>query len=159
MERILCFLNKYSNVLIAFFALLTTIATFLIWRVARKQTEISGKQTEYMYLMGKAAEQPIIAVNCSIDDLQNYTVRNNFETVYGGREQILVIQINNIGRGAAHNLKIEQRGRETKEIDILPVGQKHEYFIRTEKIKSEDISPTVKVTYQDIFEKQFTIED
>ena len=47
------FLDKYSNVLIAISAILTTLATFLIWGVSRKQTE-------YMYLMAKAAERPII---------------------------------------------------------------------------------------------------
>ena len=62
MENILLFLERYSNVLIAFFAFLTTIATFLIWRVSSKQTEISSKQTEYMCLMGEVAEQPIIKI-------------------------------------------------------------------------------------------------
>ena len=153
MESILLFLEKYSNVLIAFFAFLTTIATFLIWRV-------SSKQTEYTYLMGKVAEQPIIKIIYEIGDLRDYTMsmKNNFETVYEGSMQILTIQISNIGRGAAHNLKIEQRGRETKEIDILPVSQKHEYFIPTEEIKSGEVSSNVKVTYQDIFKNEFTTE-
>ena len=99
MECILLFLEKYSNVLIAFFAFLTTIATFLIWNVSRKQTEASRKQAEYTCLMGKAAEQPIITVNYTIDDLHNYTVRNNFDFVFAGSMKILVIQINSIGRG------------------------------------------------------------
>ena len=154
MECILIFLEKYSNVLIVIFAALTTTATFLIWWVSRKQTEISS-------LMAKVAEQPIIQTNYTISDLRDYTMsmENNFETVIGNREQILVIQINNIGRGAAHNLKIEQRGRETKEINVLPVGQKHEYFVLAEEVRSKEISPTVKVTYQDIFKNEFTIED
>ena len=111
-----------------------------------------------MYLMGKAAEQPIIQRNYIRDTLQDYTHGKDFEFVLGNREAvlILVIQINNIGRGAAYNLRIEQHGRETKEIDILPVGQTHEYFILAEDIRSEEISPTVKVTYQDIFENEFT---
>ena len=62
-----------------------------------------------------------------------------------------------MGNGPAHNLKIEQQGRETEEIDILPVGQKREYFILGEDIRSEKVSPTVKVEYQDIFEKEFTV--
>ena len=152
MECILLFLDKYSNVLIAFFAFLTTIATFLIWNVSRKQTR-------FTYLMGKASEQPIIQTNYIIDNLHDYTQRNNFSGTYVDRDKILVIQVSNIGRGSAYNLKIEQRGRETKEIDMLPVGQKHEYFILAEEIRSEKTSPTVRVTYQDIFENEFTIED
>ncbi|MDD9975998.1 MAG: hypothetical protein OXU27_18455 [Candidatus Poribacteria bacterium] len=163
MESILLFLEKYSNVLIAFFAFLTTIATFLIWRVARRQAEISSKQTEYMYLMGKAAEQPIIQTNYTTDNLQNYTARRNFNAVHDAVhvdiDNILVIEISNIGRGSAYNLRIEQRGRETTEIDILPVGQKYEYFVSGEDIRLAEISPTVKVTYQDIFENEFTVED
>ena len=150
MEGILLFFETYSNVPIAISAILTTVATFLIWRVSRKQTE-------YTYLMGKAAEQPIITVNYTIDNLHDYTVRKNFGTVYVGMDKILVIEINSIGRGAAYNLKIEQHGQETIEIDILPTGQKHEYFILAEAIRSDKISPTVKVTYQDIFENEFTI--
>ena len=42
---------------------------------------------------------------------------------------------------------------------MLPVGQKHEYFIPAEEIRSGKTSPTVKVTYQDIFQNEFTIED
>ena len=153
MEGILLFLEKYSNVPIAISAILTTIATFLIWRVSSKQTEISS-------LMAKVAEQPIIEINHSIGDLRDYTIRmgNNFETVYGGSKQILVIQINNTGRGSAYNLEIEQRGRSREKIDTLPVGQKHEYFIPTEEIKSGEITSAVKVTYQDIFKNKFTVE-
>ena len=116
METILVSLEKYSNVLIVIFTALTTTATILIWWVARKQTEISSKQTEYMCLMGEVAEQPIIEINYTIGDLRDYTMsmENNFETVYEGSKQILTIQISNIGRGAAHNLKIEQRGRGNK---------------------------------------------
>ena len=150
MECILLFLEKYSNVLIAFFAFLTTIATFLIW-------DISRKQTRFTYLIGKASEQPIIAINYSIDDLHDYTVRNSFNTVFGNRERILVIQVSNVGKGSAHNLKIEQQGQETKEIDILPVGQKYEYFVLGEQIRSKEVSATVKVKYQDIFENEFTV--
>ena len=159
MECILLFLEKYSNVLIAFFAFLTTIATFLIWNVSRKQTEASRKQTEYMYLIGKASEQPIIQTNYIVDNLQNYTRRRDFGFVLGNREEvsILIIQVSNIGRGSAYNLKIEQRGQETIEIDILPVGQKHEYFILAEKIRSKETSPTVRVKYEDIFENEFTV--
>ena len=111
-----------------------------------------------MYLMGKAAEQPIIQTNYIIDNLHDYTRRNS-NTVYVGNDKILVIQVSNIGKGSAYNLRIEQRGRKTKEIDILLVGQKHEYFILAEEIKSEEISPTVRVKYQDIFENEFTVED
>ena len=158
MECILIFLEKYSNVLIVIFAALTTTATFLIWWVARKQAEISSKQTEYTYLMGKATEQPIIQTNYTIDNLRNYMLKKG-KTAYIDNDKILVIEINNIGRGSAHNLEIEQRGRETKKIDILPVGQKHEYFVLAEDIRSDKISPTVKVKYQDVFKEEFTIED
>ena len=113
MECILIFLEKYSNVLIVIFAALTTTATFLIWWVARKQAEISSKQTEYTYLMGKATEQPIIQTNYTIDNLRNYMLKKG-KTAYIDNDKILVIEINNIGRGSAHNLEIEQRGRETK---------------------------------------------
>ena len=152
MGRILCFLNKYSNVLIAFFALLTTIATFLIFGVARKQTE-------YMDLMGKAAEQPIIRTNYIFESLHDYTRRKGLGSIVGKGSEIRTIQVSNIGRGSAYNLKIEHRGRETKEIDTLPVGQTHEYFILREKIKSGEISSIVKVKYQDIFENEYTIGD
>ena len=149
MEGILLFLEKYSNVPIAISAILTTTVTFLIWRV-------SSKQTEYTYLMGKAAEQPIIQINRMIDTIHNYMLKKG-KTVYALNDKILVIEINNIGRGAAYNLEIEQHGRETEKIDILPVGQKHEYIVLGEKIKSNNTSPTVKVTYQDIFENEFTV--
>lgn len=158
METILAFLEEYSNVPMVIFTALTTLATFLIWWVTRNQAEISGKQTEYAYLMAKAAEQPIIQTSYIIDNLHNYMLRKS-NTVYVDNDKILVIQMKNIGKGAAYNLKIEQRGRKTKEIDILPVGQNHEYFVLAKDIRSEEISPTVKVTYQDIFENEFTIED
>ena len=106
--------------------------------------------------MGKASEQPIITINYIIESLGDYTIRNN-NTRYMGNDRVLTIQVNNIGRGSAYNLKIEQHGQEAKEIGMLPVGQKHEYFILAEEIRSENTSPTVKVTYQDIFENELTV--
>ena len=149
MECILLFLNKYSNVFIAFFAFLTTIATFLIWNVSRKQTR-------FTYLMAKASEQPIITINRFPEYLRDYILRNR-NSRYLGNDRVLTIQVSNIGKGSAYNLKIEQHGQETKKIDILPVGEKHEYFIPAEEIRSEKTSPTVRVTYQDIFENELTV--
>ena len=157
MECILLFLEKYSNVFIAFFAFLTTIATFLIWQVSRKQTEASIKQTEFTYLMAKAAEQPIITVTGTIDNLHDYMLKKG-NAAYVDNDKIFVIEINNIGKGSAYNLEIAQRGRETKKIDILPVGQKHEYFVLAEEIRSGEVSVPVTVKYQDIFENEFTTE-
>ena len=121
MDGMLTFLEEYSDALIVVFTALTTVATFLIWRVTRKQTEISSKQTEYASkqteyaskqaeyanLMAIAAEQPIITVNYTIDNLQDYTRRNDFGFVLGNREEvsILVIQVSNIGKGSAYNLR------------------------------------------------------
>ena len=152
-EGFLLFLETYSNVPIAISAILTTAATFLIWRV-------SSKQTKYMYLMGKAAEQPIITINYIVEYLRDYVSRNSRGgRVYMGNDRVLTILLSNIGKGSAYKLKIEQRGQKTKEIDMLIVGQKHEYFVLAEDIRSKEISPTVKVTYQDIFENEYTIED
>ena len=71
--------------------------------------------------------------------------------------EIQTIQVSNIGRGSAYNLKMEHRGRETEKKDILLVGETHEYFILHEKIKSGEISSILKVKYQDIFGNEFTI--
>ena len=150
MERILCFLDKYSNVLIAFSACLTTIATFLIWGVAREQTEVT-------YLMEKAAKQPIIKTDYISETLHEYTLRNNMGSTVEKGKEIWTVQVRNVGSGSAHNLKIERRGRETIEIDTLPVGEKREYFVFVEEIRSKKVSSTVKVKYQDIFENEFTI--
>ena len=80
MERILLSLEKYSNVITAIATCLMTIATCLIWNVSRKQTE-------YMYLIGKASEQPIIMINRELDNLGNYPLRDDLgPTVEKGKE-------------------------------------------------------------------------
>jgi len=158
-KHILPFLEKYSNVLIAISALLTTIATFFIWGVSRKQTEISRQQMEYAHLIGKASVQPIITVGYFVETMHDVTVRHDFGSIAGKGEKIRVILVTNIGKGEARNLKIEHRGRkEIEEIDILPVGHTHEYSLLEQSVKSGGISPVVKVTYQDVFENEFTIK-
>ena len=164
MESILLFLEKYSNVLIAFFAFLTTIATFLIWRVSSKQTEVSRRQAEIMYVMGQASEQPIIKINKIPKNPYGYSVTGVLSVVlggfggFGGGEDILIIQVINVGKGSAYNLKIEQQGQETKKINILPAGQKIEYFVSIEELESKRTSETVKVEYKDTFHNKFTSE-
>ena len=172
-KRILPFLNEYSDALIAvcaclttFFACLTVIATFLIWDVTRKQVdeltdkqvELTDKQVELTDKQAELAEQPIIQTNYNVETLGQFARKHNLGSIAGKGIEIRTIQVSNIGRGSAYNLKIEQRGRETiEEIDTLPVGQTYEYFVMDEKVKSGAISPYVKVTYQDIFENEFTL--
>lgn len=152
MTRILPGLKKYSDLLIVFFTCLITIATFLLWDVSRKQKE-------YTYLMGKVSVQPIIQTNYIEETLHNFTRRHDLGSMVGKGMEIRTIQVSNIGRGPAYNLRFEHRGRETEKIKILQVGQTHEYFIQLEEIKSGKISPFVKITYQDAFENEYTIED
>ena len=149
MKRILCFLNKYSNALTAISACLTAVATFLILGVVHKQTEI-------MFIIGKAAERPIIEIDYISEPLHFFLVRNNLGDMAGKNMEIRTIRVRNIGRGTAFNLKMEHRGRDhIEEEDMLLPGGKYEYFISREDIKSGGVSPFAKVTYQDVFENEF----
>ena len=163
MESILLFLDKYSNVLIAFSACLTTIATFLIWgvsreqiEVSREQIEVSRKQAEYTHLTEKAATRPVIQIDYISETLHEYTLRNNLGSTVEKGMEIWTVQIRNIGRGTAFNLKIEHRGRDHKEEKgMLMPGEKYEYFIPRKEIESGGVSSFAKVTYQDIFKEEF----
>ena len=158
-KRILSFLNKYSNVLIAFCAVATAFATFLIWDVARKQTELTS-------IMGKASERPVIQIDYISETLGEFTRRNNLGDIAIHSMEIRTIRLTNTGRGSAHKLRIEFRGEKTKEIKEwelaikrkeleLAVGETYEDFISREKIESGEVSPFVKVTYQDIFKNEY----
>ena len=103
------FLNKYSNVLIAFSACLTTIATFLIWGVTREQTELTS-------IMGKASERPVIEIDYISETLGEFARRNNLGGIANRSMEIRTIRLTNIDRGSARKLKIEFRGEKTKEI-------------------------------------------
>lgn len=149
MKPIPRFLDKYSNVLTVCFTCLITLATFFIWDVSRQQTK-------YTYLMGKAAHRPIIQTDYIDEYLHNFNRRHELGDMAGKGMEIRTIRITNIGTGYARNVRIEQRGRETEKIPLLSVGQTHEYFIQRKSIKSGEVWPFVTVTYQDIFENEFT---
>lgn len=156
MERIRCFFNEYSNAIMAISAGLTTIATFLLWNVASRQVELASAQIELTSMIQTAEARPIIQINYISEILHDFTLRNNLGSTVGKGMAIRTIRLRNIGRGTAYNLKIEQRGVETTEIDMLPAGQTHEDYIPGEKIESGEVSSFVKVTYQDILENEFT---
>ena len=167
MERILCFLDKYANALIAFSACLTTIATFLIWGVSRNQIEVSRAQTKLTSIMGKAAERPVIEIEYISETLGIFAHRNNLRsTVIPVDMEIRTIRLRNTGRGSARKIKIEFRGEKTKEIKEwelgieikeweLAVGETREHYIEREKLESSKALPFVKVTYQDIFKNEY----
>ena len=156
MACILHFFNEYSNAIMAISACLTTAATFLLWNVASKQVELMSAQIELTSMIQKAEARPIIQINYISETLHDFTIRNNLGSTVGKGMAIWTTRLRNIGRGTAYNLKIEQRGVETTEIDMLPAGQTHEDYIPREKIESGEVSSFVKVTYQDIFENEFT---
>ena len=168
------FLDKYSNGLMVIFACLTTVATFFLWNVAHKQTELmsiqtelTSKQAERLSIMEKASVRPIIKVNYINETHLDYTRRNNIYPVAGAYNmKIRTFRLTNTGRGSACKLKIEFYGEKTKESKEwelaiekrergLAVGETREYVIRREDIKSGGFSSFVKVTYQDILGNEY----
>ena len=118
MKRILPFLDKYSNVLIAFSACLTTIATFLIWDISREQTKLTS-------IMGKASERPVIEIDYISETLGAFDSRNNtLGGIIGKGKEIRTIRLTNVGRGSAFKLKIEFRGEKTKKNKGMGIGNR-----------------------------------
>ena len=144
------FSNKWSNIIIAISALLAAIATFLIWRV-------SLEQAKYTRLASEEAARPVIQIDDIVDIRGRYAARNNLGGIVGPGEDMPLILLTNIGKGSAHNLRIEERGDKIGEKKELHVGQTSEHPIPYEKIISKRSFFLVKVTYQDIFGNQFTV--
>ena len=77
----------------------------------------------------------------------------------GGRaSEIVTIELSNIGRGTAHNLEIKHRGQDTVVKRELRAGEKYDYLIFVEAIRTGRISMVADVRYQDRFGNEFTTE-